>query len=72
VTYLKWFGTAVQIVGVFALAGRVVEPVAAFAIMMLGSLAWLAVGVRTREGSIIALNLAFTTSNVVGIARWMS
>lgn len=69
---LRWFGTGCQIVGVFALSGRIVEPAAAFSVMLAGSTAWLVVGLRLREPSLVALNAAFTVSNVLGICRWIA
>jgi hypothetical protein len=67
---LKWVGTTAQIVGVFALAGRVVPPFVAFGVMEVGSVAWLIAGGIMRDRSIIALYLAFTVSNVLGLCRW--
>lgn len=69
---LKWAGTVAQIAGVFALAGRPVEPSIAFGVMLIGSSIWVAAAVAMREWSVLALNLAFTVSNVLGIWRWQA
>lgn len=71
-TALKWFGTAAQVVGVFLLAGRLIEPWAAYIVMLAGSAAWTLAALQMREWSMMALNAAFTVSNVIGIWRWLS
>jgi hypothetical protein len=67
---LKWFGTALQVVGVFALAGRFLSAHDAYFVLGAGSLAWLAAAVVMRDLSLFALNAAFTASNALGIWSW--
>lgn len=67
---LKWFGTGAQIAGALALASHVIDPVAAYGVMASGSVCWIIAGAAMKEASLIALNLAFTLINVVGIVRW--
>lgn len=69
---LKWIGTGLQVVGVFALAGRLAAPWLAFAVMLAGSVTWSVAAARSREWAAMALNLAFTASNVLGIWRWFA
>lgn len=69
-TGLKWVGTGTQVSGVFLLSGRAAEPPVAFAVMLLGSAAWVVAAVSMREWSVVALNAAFTVSNVLGVYRW--
>lgn len=68
---LKWFGTAAQIIGVFALSGRLADPAVAFGIMLAGSSLWMFAAWRAFDGAAFALNLAFSISNIVGIRSWM-
>lgn len=70
-TAMKWLGTGAQVVGVFALAGRLVPPSVAFGIMLVGSLAWSVAASAMRERAMLALNLAFTLSNLIGLWRWL-
>lgn len=67
---MRWAATAFQIVGVFALSSRLVPPVAAFCVMSAGSVLWLSCAWHGKEWPAVALNAAFTLSNVVGIWRW--
>lgn len=67
---LKWGATVAQIVGVFTLSSRVAPAELAFAIMLLGSGAWVVVAWAMAEWSMVALNLAFTASNLLGLWRW--
>lgn len=69
---LKWIGTGLQVVGVFMLSSRLSAPWPAFAVMLAGSVAWSVAAARGREWAAMALNLAFTVSNVVGIWRWFA
>ena len=61
---LKWTGTIASVIGSFTLA-------AGFAIMgytlfLLGSAAWLAVGIRARDRALVILNLFFFAANILG------
>lgn len=67
---LKWFGTGAQIAGALALASHLIDPVVAYAMMASGSLCWIIAGTVMKEASLVALNLAFTAINLVGIVRW--
>lgn len=67
---LEWACTATQVVGVFALSTRAAPPPVAFAIMGLGSVGWAALAGVAREWPLLTLNLMFTLSNGVGLARW--
>lgn len=67
---LKWFGTAAQIAGALALASHLIDPVAAYGVMASGSLCWIIAGAAMKEMSLVALNLAFTAINLIGIVRW--
>lgn len=68
---LSIFGTTAQVIGVFALSSRVVPLPSAFGVMLAGSLAWLWIGYHRQDWSLVALNSAFTLSNVIGICRWI-
>ncbi len=67
---LRWTGTTAQIVGGFALAGRILPPETAFAIMLVGSLSWTIAAWAMREWAMLALNAAFSLCNVIGLWRW--
>ncbi|MDB5439832.1 MAG: hypothetical protein JWM33_2259 [Caulobacteraceae bacterium] len=67
---LKWFGTGAQIAGALGMASHLVDPVVAYGIMASGSVCWIIAGAVMKEPSLVALNLAFTTINLIGIARW--
>lgn len=69
---LKWAGTAAQVVGVFLMSSRVTDPYVAFSVMLVGSVIWAVAAWRSREWSAVALNIAFTASNVLGIWRWLA
>lgn len=69
-TALKWIGTATQVAGVFAMASHLVWPPLCYGVMLVGSSAWAAAAWAMGERSMLALNGAFTLSNVIGLWRW--
>lgn len=72
VNLLSWIGTALQVVGVFLMAGRLAEPAVAYAVMLVGSMSWSVAAAARRELAMMVLNVTFVASNIVGIWRWAS
>lgn len=68
---MNFVGTAAQIIGVFMLSTRATRPVVAFLVMTVGSCLWALIGLQRQDWSIMAINLAFTASNLIGIWRWL-
>jgi len=67
-----WIATIAQVIGVFGLSTRIVEPHIAFIIMSVGSVGWMFESAKMKLWSVFALNTAFTVSNLIGIYRWYS
>jgi hypothetical protein len=68
---LKWTGTSTGIVGALMVAANIPASGWGFALFLLSSLSWSAAGLVMREPSLVALNLAFTAINILGIVRWL-
>jgi len=68
----EWIGTICQVGGVFSLSSREVAPPLAFAIMLVGSSTWTGVAVIRRDWPLVALNVAFSASNILGVYQWLA
>lgn len=67
---LPWLGTALQIIGAGGLASRLVRPVPAYWLMMVGSVLWLGIATARHDWPLAAMQLVFSGLNLIGIVRW--
>lgn len=67
---LWWIATALQLIGVFALASHAVDPVICYWTMLSGSCFGSAASAKDRNLALFLLNTGYTLANVVGIVRW--
>lgn len=67
---MKWIGTAAGILGATLIALNVGAVGYGFALFLVSSLIWGAVGWIQREPSLLVLQIGFTVINVIGIWRW--
>lgn len=65
ITFVSWFGTAVSIVGSFAVANASFQ--IGYVLFTLGSLAWLIVAFVKRDRALGVLNGTFFCANLLGI-----
>lgn len=70
ITAMSWAGTALQLIGAFALGERLVRPTWAYSVMLPGAMLWLAVSVLTRHGAMVVLMAAYCLINIRGLSRW--
>lgn len=68
---LKWMGTAAGILGAVVLALNLPFSGWGYALFLASSTAWTVAGWWMREGSIVALQGAFTGINILGVYRWL-
>ena len=66
----KWIGTATGVTGAVLIALNIGAVAAGFALFLISSVLWGAVGWIHREPSLVVLQGAFTAINVLGIYRW--
>lgn len=66
----KWLGTAAGVCGATLIALNLGAVVYGFALFLISSLLWCAVGFAQREPSLVVLQSAFTAINLIGIWRW--
>ena len=66
----KWVGTATGVAGAVLIALNIGAVAAGFALFLISSVLWSAVGWIHREPSLVVLQGAFTAINVLGIYRW--
>lgn len=67
----KWVGTAAGVSGAALIALNVGMVVQGFALFLISSVLWAAVGWLQREPSLLVLQGAFTAINVLGLCRWL-
>lgn len=70
--YLKWLGTGAGIAGALLVALNIPASGWGFALFLVSSLSWTAAGLIMRDRALLALNLAFTAINLLGIIRWLA
>lgn len=68
---IKWTGTVAGIIGAAFLALNVQESGWGFIFFLVSSVAWLVVGIRTRDHALSALQGVFVGIDVLGIVRWL-
>ena len=66
----KWVGTATGVAGAVLIALNIGAVAAGFALFLISSLLWSAVGWLHREPSLVVLQGAFTAINLLAIYRW--
>lgn len=69
---LKWFGTATSILGAFILAYNLQFALIGYALFTIGSGAWFAVGIITKDKAMTALNTAFLVADFLGLYQNLS
>lgn len=62
---ISWLGTISSVAGSFAIALKFYT--LGYALFLLGSISWLVVGFSRRDVSLITLNSAFFTANIIGV-----
>ena len=70
--FAKWVGTVTGVTGAVLIALNIGAVAAGFALFLISSLLWSAVGLIHREPSLVVLQGAFTVINMLGIYRWMT
>ena len=68
---MKWVGCIFGSVGALLLAINISISGWGFILFLVSSIAWLLVGVREHEKSLIIMNIVFTVINIIGVARWL-
>jgi hypothetical protein len=66
----KWIGTATGVTGAVIIATNLGVVALGFALFLVSSIFWSAVGWVQREASLLVLQATFTVINVIGIYRW--
>lgn len=64
---LKWFGTGTSILGAFILAYNLEYAIIGYVLFTIGSGAWFAVGLITKDKAMVALNTAFLVADFLGL-----
>ena len=68
----KWVGTATGVAGAVLIALNIGAVASGFALFLVSSVLWSAVGWVHREPSLVVLQGAFTVINLFGIYRWVA
>ncbi|HEY1630834.1 MAG TPA: nicotinamide mononucleotide transporter [Rhizomicrobium sp.] len=68
----KWIGTALQIFGCLTLALNIASSAWAFPVMLAGSALCIVASLARRDRALLALNAAYSLTNIVGILRWLA
>jgi hypothetical protein len=66
----KWIGTGAGVSGAILIALNLGVIAYGFAMFLVSSLLWSAVGLIQREPSLVVLQSVFTIVNVLGLWRW--
>ena len=67
----KWLGSARGVAGAIMIALNLGLVIYGFALFLISSVLWSAIGWLQRETSLVVLQVAFTIINVIGIYRWL-
>ncbi len=70
-TLLKWFGTALAVVGALAIALNIPYSRWGFVAFLVSSVCWSIAGFMMKEPSLVVLQGTFVIINVIGIYRWL-
>jgi len=66
----KWWGTAIGLLGAFTIAMNLDISRYAFFIFSASALCWIYAGYKTKDQSLVVMNLGYLCINVIGIYRW--
>lgn len=69
--WIKWVGTVSGIVGALFLAANIEGSGWGFTFFLISSIAWLWVGIKTRDHALSALQGVFVAIDLLGIFRWL-
>lgn len=64
---VEWAGTIASILGAFLLP--LGFPLIGYIAFAIGSIAWLGIGVYTKNKSLVTLNATFFVANILGLAK---
>ena len=70
-TFLKWLGTALAIVGALAIALNIPYSGWGFVACLVSSVRWSIAGLMMKEPSLMVLQGTFVIINLLGIYRWL-
>ena len=70
-TFLKWLGTALAIIGALAIALNIPYSGWGFVAFLVSSLSWSIAGFMMKEPSLVVLQGTFVVINLIGIYRWL-
>ena len=70
---ISWIATAATIVAAFMTAANLGSRITGygFAVFLVGSLSWIAVGALTGQPALLWTNIVLTVLNVFGVWRWL-
>lgn len=68
----KWVGTVAGVSGALMIAFNLGIVAHGFALFLVSSLLWGAVGLAMREPTLVLLQATFTVINLIGLWRWTS
>lgn len=66
-----WLATILQLLGVYLMALRWVDPPYCYMLMLGGSILGYVAASLDDSKPLVFLNLGFTVSNIIGIVRWL-
>lgn len=70
-TFLKWIGTTLAVVGALAIALNLPFSGWGFVAFLVSSVSWSIAGLMMKEPSLVVLQGTFVVINVIGIYRWL-
>lgn len=65
IKFISWLGTVTSITGAFLVAFKLVF--IGYCFFIVGSFAWLAIGIVTKNKPLIVLNATFFVANLIGL-----
>ena len=70
-TFLKWIGTALAVVGALAIALNIPYSGWGFVAFLVSSISWSIAGFMMKEPCLVVLQGTFVVINLIGIYRWL-
>jgi hypothetical protein len=68
---IGWFGSITGLIGGLLLALNAPYSGWGFVAFLLSNTAWLSHGIRTKTWSLVAMQVGFTATSLLGVWRWM-
>jgi nicotinamide riboside transporter PnuC len=68
---VSWLGSVAGLIGAAMLCLKLEYSGFGYLFFLASSICWLVVSYQARNWSLITLQLGFTATNVIGIARWV-